>query len=94
MKRKTRAVRRWFKRRAAIEPIFGHLKSDNRMSKNHLKGTEGDQINALLCACGFNLRKLLAVFLSLIRKWLCIANFQVNFANCEQFNQKLGCSCL
>ena len=63
MKKLTRSVKRWFKRRAAIEPIFGHLKSDNRMSRNYLKGTQGDQINALLCACGFNLRKLLAVFL-------------------------------
>jgi len=62
MKRKTRAVRYWFKRRAAIEPVFGHLKSDNRMSRNYLRGAQGDQINALLCACGFNLRKLLAVF--------------------------------
>jgi len=62
MKRKTRAVKYWFKRRAAIEPVFGHLKSDNRMSKNYLRGTQGDQINALICACGFNLRKLLAVF--------------------------------
>jgi IS5 family transposase len=68
MKRKTRSIRRWFKRRASIEPIFGHLKSDNRMSRNYLKGKDGDQINALLCACGFNLRKLLAVFLSLFRK--------------------------
>ena len=62
MKRKTRAVKRWFKRRAAIEPVFGHMKSDHRMSRNYLKGKEGDQINALLCACGYNLRKLLAVF--------------------------------
>jgi IS5 family transposase len=62
MKRKTRAIRYWFKRRAAIEPVFGHLKSDNRMSRNYLKGRQGDQINAVLCACGFNLRKLLAVF--------------------------------
>jgi len=62
MKRKTRAIRYWFKRRSAIEPVFGHLKSDNRMSRNYLKGKEGDQINAVLCACGYNLRKLLAVF--------------------------------
>ena len=62
MKRKTRAIRYWFKRRSAIEPVFGHLKSDHRMSRNYLKGKEGDQINAVLCACGNNLRKLLAVF--------------------------------
>jgi hypothetical protein len=33
------------------------------MSRNFLKGAEGDLNNALLCACGFNMRKLLAVFL-------------------------------
>jgi len=63
MNRMTRTVRKWLKRRNAIEPIFGHLKSENRMSRNALKGTEGDQINALLSGCGFNMRKLLTVFL-------------------------------
>lgn len=62
MKRKTRSVRYWFKRRSAIEPVIGHVKTDNRMSRNYLKGRDGDQINAVLCACGYNLRKLLAVF--------------------------------
>lgn len=63
MKRKTRSVRKWLKRRSAIEPIIGHVKSENRMSKNYLKGVEGDKINALLSGCGFNMRKLLTVFL-------------------------------
>ena len=27
-----------FKRRAAIEPIIGHMKSDHRMARNYLKG--------------------------------------------------------
>jgi IS5 family transposase len=63
VKNMTRTFRKWLKRRNAIEPIFGHLKSDNRMSRNYLKGQEGDQINALLSGCGFNMRKLLAVFL-------------------------------
>lgn len=63
MKKLTRTVRKWFKRRAAIEPIIGHLKSDNRMSKNYLKGVDGDHINALLSACGFTMRKLITVFL-------------------------------
>jgi IS5 family transposase len=58
----TRSVKKWFKRRNAVEPIIGHLKSDNRMARNLLKGTEGDRINAILCGCGFNMRKLLAVF--------------------------------
>ena len=68
LKSKTRSVRKWFKRRAAIEPVFGHLKSDNRMSRNHLKGTEGDKVNALLCACGFNFRKLLRAFWFWVQK--------------------------
>lgn len=58
----TRSVKRWFKRRNAVEPVIGHLKSDNRMGRNFLKGVEGDRINAILCGCGFNMRKLLAVF--------------------------------
>ncbi len=47
------------KRRAAVEPTIGHLKSDNRLSRNHLAGETGDQINTLLAAAGYNLRKLL-----------------------------------
>ena len=62
LKKETRWARKWIKRRAAIEPIFGHLKSDNRLNRNYLKGKEGDQINALLSACGFNMRKLLKAF--------------------------------
>jgi IS5 family transposase len=58
-KRATRAVRRMLKRRAAIEPTIGHLKSGNRMRRNYLTGQEGDRINALLAAAGYNLRKLL-----------------------------------
>lgn len=62
MKRLTRWARKWVKRRAAIEPIFGHLKSDNRMDRNYLKGRQGDKINAILSACGFNFRKLFRAF--------------------------------
>ena len=53
----------WFKRRSAIEPIIGHTKSDHRMDRNYLKGEEGDRINAILAACGFNIRKLLRAIL-------------------------------
>ncbi len=61
--KKTRSVKRWLKRRSAIEPVIGHVKSENGMARNRLKGIEGDKINALLSGCGFNFRKLLAVFL-------------------------------
>jgi len=32
------------------------------MDRNYLKGTIGDTINALLCGCGANIRKLIAAF--------------------------------
>ena len=60
------SIWRWYARRSAIEPIFGHLKSDNRLERNHLKGKDGDRMNAILAGCGFNLRKLLGAFFLLI----------------------------
>jgi IS5 family transposase len=57
---------RWFKRRSAIEPVIGHMKDDNRMDRNYLKGADGDKMNAILAACGFNLRKLLRALLWLL----------------------------
>ena len=54
------SLRRLLKRRSSIEPTIGHLKSDNRLHRNHLKGREGDRMNAVLCAAGYNFRKLLA----------------------------------
>ena len=61
---------KWYARRSAIEPIFGHLKSDNRLERNHLQGKDGDRINAILSGCGFNLRKLLRAFFLLFPRWL------------------------
>ena len=61
---------RWFKRRSAIEPVIGHMKDDNRMDRNYLKGADGDKMNAILAACGFNLRKLLRAILWLLFKEL------------------------
>ncbi len=55
----TRTKRKRRKRRSAVEPKIGHLKSDNRMRRCFLKGLAGDAINAVLAASGSNLRKLL-----------------------------------
>ena len=57
------AMSRWKKRRAAVEPEIGHLKNDGRLGRNFLLGALGDMLNAILCGCGHNIRKLLA-FLS------------------------------
>jgi len=45
------------RRRAAIEPIIGHLKTDFRLTRNFLKGTLGDSINLLMAACAWNMAK-------------------------------------
>ena len=54
-----RKARKRFRRRAGIEPIIGHLKSDFRLMRNYLKGSVGDSINLMLAAAAFNFRKLL-----------------------------------
>lgn len=56
LKQKTR---KYFRARAGIEPIIGHLKHDHRMIRNYLSGTQGDAINTILAATGFNLMKML-----------------------------------
>ena len=43
--------RKQCRRRAAIEPLIGHLKSDFRLSRNFLKGDIGNDINLLMAAC-------------------------------------------
>jgi IS5 family transposase len=43
-------IRREMKRRAAVEPVIGHLKAEHRMGRNHLKGRDGDRANPVLAA--------------------------------------------
>jgi IS5 family transposase len=65
----TRSAWRWLRRRAAIEPVIGHLKTDTRLDRNYLLGEEGDRINAILSGCGFNVRKLLRAFFLFLFFW-------------------------
>ena len=48
------------RRRSAIEPEIGHMKTDGRLARCPLKGRIGDAVFAVLCACGHNIRKILA----------------------------------
>lgn len=50
------------KKRAAIEPIIGHIKADHRLNRNFYKGMVGDNINIMLAAAGFNFKRM-------INKW-------------------------
>lgn len=68
----TPAKRKRQRRRAAIEPIIGHCKNDRKVGpRNWLGGKQGDCINAIAMAIGFNLRKILKkIFLWLLAKSL------------------------
>lgn len=56
------------RRRSAIEAEIGHMKTDGRLARCPLKGTIGDALFAVLCACGHNIRKILAH----LRAWLAL----------------------
>jgi transposase, IS5 family len=43
--------------RAGIEGLISHLKHDHRMLRNYLSGSAGDQINTLLAAAVYNMKK-------------------------------------
>jgi IS5 family transposase len=58
----TPTIRRERRRRNAIEPVIGHMKSDGHLGRNFLRGTAGDAANVILAAAGHNLR--------LLRAWL------------------------
>ncbi|NBT79808.1 MAG: IS5 family transposase [Betaproteobacteria bacterium] len=65
-----RKARQRFRRRAAIEPRIGHLKSDFRLGRNFLKGQKGDAINLLLAAAASNLSLWMRRALSALYYWL------------------------
>lgn len=73
----TPQMKKELKRRSAIEPVIGHMKSDGKLGRNYLGGVLGDKINALLCGAGHNIRIILRklreilsffVFVALIEK--------------------------
>lgn len=69
-------IERELRRRSAIEPIIGHMKSDGHLGRCHLKGREGDAINVILSAVGHNLRRILA--------WLRTLLTSILIALCQQ----------
>ena len=58
-RRVTPQIKREMRRRSAIEPVIGHLKSEHRMDRNYLAGRHGDASNAILAAVGYNFRRLI-----------------------------------
>ena len=66
----TPRLRRLLRRRSAIEPEIGHMKSDGRLARCALKGNLGDALHAVLCGCGHNIRKILAHLRALLLAFL------------------------
>jgi len=58
-RRVTPNIKRQLRRRSAIEPVIGHLKSEHRMGRNYLWHGRGDATNAVLAAVGYNFRRLI-----------------------------------
>ncbi|MFN7943832.1 MAG: IS5 family transposase [Blastocatellia bacterium] len=83
----TGTLKKLLKRRNAIEPVIGHDKHDHGLCRNHLKGKEGDRINAILSGCGFNLRKLLRAFSCDLQNWLS----EIVFKPLTGFQRRTGC---
>jgi IS5 family transposase len=61
-RRMTPAIKREMRRRSAVEPVIGHIKAEHRMGRNYLAHTQGDAVNAVLAAAGYNF--------SLLLRWL------------------------
>jgi IS5 family transposase len=68
-RRTTPQIKRDIRRRAAVEPVIGHLREDHRMGRNYLAHSSGDAINAVLAAVGYNFRLLL--------RWLRLLLFRI-----------------
>ena len=78
----TKAQRKRHCKRAAIEPVIGHLKQDYRLCKNYLKGILGDNMNLILAAAAMNfkrrmnLRRTEAIF-----RWLLLYKYFIGGCN-------------
>jgi IS5 family transposase len=61
-RRVTPKIKREMRRRSAVEPVIGHIKAEHRMGRNYLWHRQGDAINPVLAATGYNF--------SLLLRWL------------------------
>jgi transposase, IS5 family len=63
-------IKRELRRRSAIEPVIGHMKSEGHLGRCYLKGRDGDAANTILTAVGYNFRRILAWLRALLRQIL------------------------
>jgi transposase, IS5 family len=67
-RRVTPAIKREMRRRSAVEPVIGHIKAEHRMGRNYLAHAQGDAVNAVLAAAGYNF----SLLLRWLRELLCL----------------------
>jgi IS5 family transposase len=78
-KKITKEKRKKHSKRAAIEPIIGHLKQHFRLCRNYLKGILGDNMNVILAAAAMNFKRRMNLWRTEAnRSWLLIYNWVVN----------------
>jgi transposase, IS5 family len=77
VRRVTASIRREMKRRAAVEPVIGHIKAEHRMDRNYLKGN-GDRINAVLAAAGYNFGLLLRWLAALLHVLIALLELSID----------------
>lgn len=87
-------LKKQFRRRAAIEPINGHLKTDHRLNRNFYKEITGDNINVMLAAAAFNFKRMMnkwkSSFCVLLENYFCLVNLIAKFKNKTLFEIKLS----
>ena len=75
----SRSKRKKHSRRAAIEPVIGHLKQDYRLCRNYLHGIIGDNMNVILAAAAMNFKRRINLWRTeAMRCWLLIYKMIVN----------------
>lgn len=71
----TKAQRTKHSKRAAIEPVIGHLKQHYRLCRNYLRGILGDNMNLILAAAAMNFKRRMNLWRTeALRRWLLIFN--------------------
>ncbi len=71
-------IKRELRRRSAIEPVIGHCKTDGHLGRNFLHGRDGDRINAVMSAVGYNIRLILKWLRKLLRKIIAVILALIN----------------
>jgi hypothetical protein len=86
--RVTSAIKREMRRRAAVEPVIGHLKEDHRIDRNYLAHRQGDFNNAILAAVGYNFRRLIR-WLRILLSLFLLAFLQSKLVNARSSRKPL-----